>query len=136
MIPGKQPRPPDGEDEAVLNVSVDTVSFIIARSQEALVDSPYANSNDEDMAERRSPEAGFAELAQFINALNEDERIDLVCLMWVGRGTVTVDEFDQARRDAQREATLSTADYLLSTPLIADYLADGLEAFGFSVEEE
>lgn len=135
MIPGKWPDNPENDEDSVLNVSVDTVSFIIARSQEAWVDSPYEEGDEFDVTERRSSEAGFSELAQFIDSLNEDERIDLVCLMWLGRSTITIEEFEQARREAMREATQSTADYLLSTPLIADYLAEGLEAFGFSVEE-
>ena len=39
------------------------------------------------------------------------------------------------RADAAREATQKTSDYLLSTPLVADYLADGLEALGYAPEE-
>ncbi len=136
MIPGKWPEDPEKDEDGILNVPVQTVSFIIARWQEAWIDCPYGEEEEGDLSERRGPEAGFSELAHFINGLNEEERIDLVCLMWLGRGTIVVEEFEQARRDAAREATQSTADYLLSTPLLADYLAEGLEIFGLSVEGE
>lgn len=63
-----------------------------------------------------------------IDGLNEDEAYDLVALMWVGRGTYGIDEFSEARRVAQQEATQSTSDYLLGTPLLADYLEDGLNS--------
>ena len=39
------------------------------------------------------------------------------------------------RKVAAAEATHSASEYLLGTPLLADYLEDGLEAMGFSVEE-
>ena len=63
-----------------------------------------------------------------IDGLNEDESYDLVALMWVGRGTYSLDEFQEARKVAQEEATQSTSDYLLGTPLLADFLEEGLNA--------
>lgn len=136
MIPGKRSDEIEGDEDSVLNINAQTVSYIIARAQEACADLPQDDDDDIDVAEKRGSEASFDELAQFIDDLNEDERIDLVCLMWVGRGTIGPDELTQGRRDARREATHSTSEYLLSTPLVADYLADGLEAFDLSVEED
>lgn len=63
-----------------------------------------------------------------IDGLNDDESYDLVALMWVGRGTYSLDEFQEARKVAQEEATQSTSDYLLGTPLLADFLEEGLSA--------
>lgn len=63
-----------------------------------------------------------------IDGLNEDESYDLVALMWIGRGTYGLDEFQEARKVAQEEATQSTSDYLLGTPLLADFLEEGLNA--------
>jgi hypothetical protein len=62
-----------------------------------------------------------------IDGLNEDEAYDIVALMWIGRGTYGIDEFQEARKVAREEATQSTADYLLGTPLLADYLEEGLD---------
>ena len=75
------------------------------------------------------------QISEYINGLNEDEALDLVALMWVGRGTYRARQFDQARLVAAAEATHSTSEYLVGTPLLADYLEDGLEAMGISVEE-
>ena len=75
------------------------------------------------------------QISEYINSLNEDEALDLVALMWVGRGTYRAKQFDQARQVAAAEATNSTSEYLLGSPLLADYLEDGLEAMGISVAE-
>ncbi len=75
------------------------------------------------------------QISGYINSLNDDEALDLVALMWIGRGTYRPEQFDMARQVAADEATHTTSDYLLGTPLLADYLEDGLEAMGFSVEE-
>ena len=75
------------------------------------------------------------QISDYINSLNDDEALDLVALMWVGRGTYRSEQFDLARQVAAAEATHTTSEYLLGTPLLADYLEDGLEAMGFSVEE-
>ncbi|GER06295.1 hypothetical protein GCM10007972_00350 [Iodidimonas muriae] len=136
MIPGKSPSGQLEDDESLLNVTVSTVSHIIERAQEAYADMPQDDDSDVDVTERRGAEADFNELALLIDDLNEEERIDLVVLMWVGRGTFGPDELEQARRDASREATHATSEYLLSTPLVAVYLADGLEAFGLEVEAD
>lgn len=61
-----------------------------------------------------------------IDGLNEDEAYDLVVLMWIGRGTYGLDEIGEARKTAREEATQSTSDYLLGTPMLADFLEEGL----------
>jgi len=134
MIPGKQPDAVE-DDDSTLNVASSTVSYVIERANEAYGGLPSLEDTDGDEAEHRAGEADFQEIADFIDGLNEDARIDLVVLMWIGRGTYGVDELDHARRVALREATHSTSEYLLSTPLVGDYLANGLEAFGMAVEE-
>lgn len=68
------------------------------------------------------------ELNAFFEDLNEDEELDLVALMWVGRGTYEADDFAEARDVARSEKTHSTQEYLLGTPLLADHLEDGLTA--------
>lgn len=75
------------------------------------------------------------ELAGFIDALNDDEQAHLVALTWVGRGTFDAEDFDEAVETARSERTSSTASYLLGIPLLADYLEEGLEKLGYSVED-
>lgn len=124
------------EEDSPLNISAATVSYIIERAREAYADMPDMLDDEDDSAARRSRDADFEEIAGFIDDLNEEERIDLVVLMWIGRGTFGIDELERARLTAMREATHATSEYLLSTPLVVDYLAEGLEAFGLNVEED
>ncbi|WP_210528666.1 DUF3775 domain-containing protein [Rubellimicrobium arenae] len=64
--------------------------------------------------------------------LNEDQQLDLVALCWIGRGDFEPEEWDEARRTAAEEATLSTADYLKGVDHLAEHLEAGLEAMGIS----
>ena len=64
--------------------------------------------------------------------MNEDEQADLVALAWVGRGTFSADQFDEAVATAKAEHINATEDYLLGIPLLGDYLAEGLEKMGVS----
>jgi len=76
------------------------------------------------------------EITGFINAMTEDEQIDLVALMRLGRGDGTIDEWDDLRREAAEGRNKRTASYLLGEPLVSDYLAEGLEAFGLAWTDE
>lgn len=73
--------------------------------------------------------------AQFdglIEAMDEDELLDLVALLWIGRGDFETGEWEEARRTAREEATTPTASYLKGTDHLADHLESGLEAMGIS----
>jgi len=135
MIPGRPPENMSEDEDSALNISSSIVSYIIERAREAYADMPADAELDEEEDEHRAYEADLSELAQFIDDLNEDEQFDLVVLMWIGRGTYTTEELEQARADARREATHAPSEYLLSTPLVGDYLADGLEAFDMPIEQ-
>ncbi|RMF16818.1 MAG: DUF3775 domain-containing protein [Alphaproteobacteria bacterium] len=128
------PTPADGEEGVSLNISVATVSYLIERIHEAIGELSIGIEGEDDTLPNGA-DTELSEIAEFIDNLNDDEKIDLVVLMWIGRGSFEPDELEQARLDAQREATHKTSEYLLSTPLVADYLADGLEALGLTPEE-
>ncbi len=76
-----------------------------------------------------------AELIGFIEALNYDEQANLVALVWIGRGTFEKEEFAEAIETARNERINATATYLMGIPLLADYLEEGLEKMGYSVDE-
>ena len=77
----------------------------------------------------------FREVKTTIDDLEPDQQATLVALMWLGRGDFTEDEWADALAEATRSANGRTAEYLMSTPLVADYLAEGLYAFGHTCEE-
>ncbi|MFE1600715.1 DUF3775 domain-containing protein [Methylobacterium sp. ID0610] len=76
------------------------------------------------------------ELREVIAGLNDDERAELVALVFVGRGDMEPEEFaDAVRLAREREAAgTSTADYLLGIPNVGDLLAEGLEGLGLRCE--
>lgn len=92
------------------------------------------DSGSDAILEDKPNDATRSEAAQFIAALNVDEQANLVALAWVGRGSFSADEFDDAVATARGERVNKTEDYLLGIPLLADYLEEGLDKMGFSVE--
>lgn len=74
------------------------------------------------------------ELAEMIAGLNEDEQIELVALTWLGRGSYAVEEWEDAKGEAANAHNDRTAQYLMGMPLLADYLEEGLAAFGQSCD--
>ena len=75
------------------------------------------------------------ELREFIQGLNEDEQVALVALAWIGRGSFSKEESDDAVREARDAHNDRTAEYLMGLPLLGDYLADGLAEFGHTCDE-
>lgn len=126
----------------MLEISPAKVAHVIIKAREydakvgAWDESPSkgdAAENPEAILEDFAADPTYAELAQFIDDLNEDEQANLVALVWVGRGTYSREQFDEAVETAKAEHVNATKDYLLGTPLLADYLADGLDKMGISV---
>jgi hypothetical protein len=77
----------------------------------------------------------YNDLASIINNLPGDFQAELIALTWLGRGDSTKDEWDDLMNLARERRSDHTADYLLNMPLLAEYLQEGLDAFGHSVED-
>ncbi|MGY4617917.1 hypothetical protein ACVWZ4_003144 [Bradyrhizobium sp. USDA 4472] len=84
-----------------LAISADKIAFIIEKAREfdvkesATDEDSGSNATDDDeidVLEDTASDPVAAELTGFIRALNEDEQLDLVTLMWLGRGDGNVDE--------------------------------------------
>ncbi len=128
----------------MLEISTEKVAFVIIRAKEldAKVgrwDSPGDTADADTILEKRRGDATEQELRSFISDLNDDEKAELVAVMWIGRDTYSADELEEAIATARQEATTPTEDYLLGIPLLGDYLEDGLEKLGVDpgeVEED
>jgi hypothetical protein len=127
-----------------LDIAPEKVAHVIIKAREydakvgAWNDSPEEGDADEDpgaILEDFANDPTRAELSGFIDALNDDEQASLVALMWVGRGTFEAEELEEAVETARTEKINSTARYLLGIPLLADYLEEGLDKLGYSVED-
>jgi Protein of unknown function (DUF3775) len=134
-----------------LAISPDKLAFIIEKAREYDVkegaSDPDSGSNaaDDDMIDvlaDNSQDPVARELAGFIRALNEDEQIDLVALMWLGRGDGSIEEWEDLRasaveiRSEYSNPRHETVQYLLGEPMLGDLLADGLDAFGIDWTDE
>lgn len=83
-----------------------------------------------------SDDLTYLEVKEAINDLEQDQQILLVALMYVGRGDYSCNEWHAAMEEARYNWTPHTAEYLLSRPLVADYLEEALSLFGYSCSEE
>lgn len=132
----------------MLQMNPDKVCFIILRARELqeedLIENPeHDDKEDFDLAHEEAfdeldghdpQEANplHDEMEGFIDAMSEDEQVELVALAWLGRGDYDKTEWDDALEAAADRRNQRTAEYLLGMPMVADYLEEGLDTFGLS----
>lgn len=133
-----------GEFEPALTISPEKVCFIIIKAKEfdakdeVTEEDPGSNpSDDKDAAvlEDHRDDPVLEELTSLINALSEDEQIDLVALTWLGRDEYTASDWPAVREEAAQAHNDRTAEYLIGSPLLGDFLEEGLSMLGYSCEE-
>ena len=123
----------------MLSIPISTVAYIAlsARTRETLVQesdsSPEAEEVDGLFDDDQPLAIGAVELASSIARLNEDEKADLVALMWLGRGDF--DAYQEARRMALERQNSQTVRYLLGEPLLAEHLEEALTMLGYARED-
>jgi hypothetical protein len=128
-----------------LSISSEKVCFVVLKAREFDV-KDVDTSSDEDGSNRaddglievledRPDDPVEQELVAFIEAMSEDEQVDLVTLAWLGRGDGTLADWADLRDEAAAAHNNRTASYLLGMPLLPDYLEDALAEFGRSCEE-
>ena len=128
-----------------LTISSDQVAFLIEKARQFdvkdIAADPDSGSNgaDDDMIdvlEDNGSDPVQKEIYAFVAALTEDEQIDLVALMRLGRGDGTIEEWEDLRKEAADGRNGHTARYLLGEPLLGDLLAEGMAAFGIDWTDE
>jgi hypothetical protein len=129
----------------MLGINPDKVRQVITEARmfdaKEQVSDPDSGSNGADdgmvdILEDLGDDATYAELSEYIRSLDEEEQINLVALAWTGRGTYSVDEWDEALAEARHAHNKRTAEYLTSLPKLGDYLEDALAAVENREEEE
>lgn len=129
---------------AELNISGDKICFIITKAREfdAKVEpvEPDPGSNPADSGEREviedyADDATAAELREAIEDLNEDELIDLIALVWLGRGDFSASEWEEARRLASERHRRHSANYLMGIPELGDFIEEGFTQLGHDCTE-
>jgi len=124
----------------MLTVPLEQLGYIIEKAREYGAEVPPANvAPDEAEHEHSILEATVdnptrRELIEAIRGLNEDHRIELIALMWLGRGDADASEWGSLKRLAGERHNRRDASYLAGTPLLADYLEEGAAALGYPME--
>jgi hypothetical protein len=128
----------------MVEISPEKVCFMIAKAHQYAVKvepvepDPGSNPADDGMRvvlENHADDPVAEEITSFIADLNEDEQVDLVALLWLGRDGWVAEDWSRVRAEAARAHNEHTAEYLMGTPLLADYLSEGLARLGYSCEE-
>jgi hypothetical protein len=76
----------------------------------------------------------YQEIVETVSDLEPIQQVNLVALLWLGRGDYELEEWDEIIEEAKAQWTPRTAEYLTATPLVADYLQEGLQLHGHSCE--
>ncbi len=134
---------PMDEEEVDLGISLETVATIVDQAralqgQEEAGAEELAEEDDSEAAQlgEENEELTEESLHDFIDQLNEDEQAALIALAWVGRGDYGPEEWEEAvRLAAERNEGSDAGTYLLGMEMLGDLLAEGVAAFGLSIEE-
>lgn len=132
----------EGNEPAELNIGIDKVQDIVLKAraydQEDFPDDaePGEAAAEEDREQRldEGDDPTEAELRELIDDLNDDEVVDLIALVWIGRGDFGIEELSEARELARERHQGSSSRYLMGIPTLAEYLAEGVAAAGYDVE--
>jgi len=126
----------------MLQISVEKVCDLIINSLALNAANPFEETDldeippiDEDMEFKEGDEGKHDELKRIIEKLNEEEKVNLVALTWVGRGSFSVDEWEDALSEARELIPSHIANYLVNIGQLGDFLEEGLAALGYSSEE-
>lgn len=116
-------------------VNPDTVRFIIDKLRQFHVKegATFPDPGDDwgiKVLADYADDPAVGEIRAAVDDLEPEQQVEVVALAWVGRGDYTVEEWDDAVAQARDGWNSRTADYLLGTPLAADYLDEGLEMLG------
>jgi hypothetical protein len=128
----------------MLTIPLEVLAFIIIKAREydvedAEVDvdsgSNPTDDNEADVLEENPDNPVRQELVDAIEGLSELQRIELLALTWLGRGDYGKEEWRDALREAARVHDGKEAEYLVTTPLLASFLEEGLSQLGYSIDD-
>jgi hypothetical protein len=132
-------------DTPQLELPLDKLAFIILKAREYDVKEADTDPDDSsnpiddgqtDVLTDKAEDPVREELLGAIRGLDRGERARLVALAWLGRGTYDLGEWDEAVDTARNEHPTREAEYLLSLPLLGDYLEDGLAMFDEGIVDQ
>jgi hypothetical protein len=99
--------------------------------------SPYPSDDlNEQVLTDNKEDLGYREISGVIHELEPDQRAELIALMRLGRGDFQKVEWSENVKNIAENMPSNVTRYLFSKPLVAEYLAEGLNLFNYSYEDE
>ena len=134
---------PTEDDDVDLGISLETVATIVdhARALQGTEEGDPETLSEDDDSEAALLQDDPDDLTEetvgaFIDGLNQDEQAALIALAWTGRGDYGPEEWEEALRLAgERNEGTTAGAYLLGMDMLGDLLAEGVAAFGLSIED-
>jgi hypothetical protein len=127
-----------------MNIGLEKLWYIIVKAREfdaevEPVDSDPGSSPSDDgvrvVLEDYEDGVTLTELRDAIDSLNDDEVVEVIALVWLGRGDFSREEWEDALALARERHTSRSAEYLVGTPNLGDCLEEGAAQLGFSFED-
>jgi hypothetical protein len=127
----------------MLTIPLEKLAYIIEKAREFDAQVPSdaeegSNAADDDEREilLDTPDNPTEqELRDAIDGLGIPERQELLALMWLGRGDYDAESWSEALQQDRQTQSASETAYLLGTPLLGDYIEEGVAALGLSLED-
>lgn len=126
----------------MLTIPLPTLAWIILKAREFDVkdvntsEDPGTDEGDPmGVLEDRADDPTIDELTSWIEDLNDQQKAELVAIFWLGRDDGDAADFPALVEDARRSQRGGTARYLLGSPLLGDYLEEGLTRLGIDVAD-
>ena len=132
------------DTKPTLTLSPERAFFILMKAREfdekVETSDPDSGSNAADdlavdVLEDTPDDPTQAELIAAVNARNDDEQLDLVAMIWIGRGDFTLADWDEARASAADIGRARMPRYVTGIPMVSDYLDETLAQLGYSLED-
>src|SRR5258706_3275907 len=115
----------------MLTIPLETLAFIVEKARE--FDGEIAPPNEDEASNPLDDEAGMTEvlndtpdnpaeqeLTGALASLNEDEKTELLALLWLGRGDFDVTEWQDALREAAPATDERKSRAIKAGPMISD----------------
>lgn len=137
----RREMPSDAELPA-LEIPLEKLCFLIIKAREfdakVPADDDASNpSDDKEVAvlEEAPDDAVLDELTAAIDGLNDDERAEVLALVWLGRGDATADGWPELLAEARTVHDWRETPYMVGIPQLGDLLEEGMSMLGRSCDD-
>jgi len=92
------------------------------------------NGDDSSLAfiEQRDDDPTRPQIVEAIAGMNVEEQVDLLALVYLGRGDFDLDGWDDALEEARSRIESGDAEFMIGDRALPAYLSEALDAFGKS----